>query len=266
MPAPVAELDRIAQQLRNSLPALIWSLVIVIFTFISSRLASGRMRTGLERGGFHVNVAILLSRALWIALWILGFLLVLYQFGIGVTPLAAAVGIAGLAASLSLQTVLQNLVAGVYLLAERPFHIGDVITINAPSGVNEEGRVEDIQLRTTHLRNRDDELVLVPNSAVFSGVITNRTAVGGFVRRVTVTFPRDSELEAATTKMLALLDQLPSVLGTPRPRLRVEQVGKDDWTACLSIWAKSSEDGSAVVWAIARAFPEATVNVAGTPT
>ncbi len=264
MPTPWSELDEIARHLRDSVPALIWSLVILALTYFCSRLASGRMRSGLQRGGFQVNVAILLSRALWITLWVLGFLLVLYQFGIGVTPLAAAVGILGLAASLSLQAVLQNLVAGVYLLAEQPFHIGDLITINAPSGVNEEGRVEDVQLRTTHLRNGDDELVLVPNSAVFAGVITNRTAVGGFVRHVTVTFPRDAELESVSSAMLAVLDGLPSVLRTPQPRLRVEQVGKDDWTACLSLWAQSSGDDSAILWAISRAFPDATVNSAST--
>ncbi|HLJ66672.1 MAG TPA: mechanosensitive ion channel domain-containing protein, partial [Chloroflexota bacterium] len=193
-------------------------------------------------------------------LWIVGFLLILNILGIGLTPLAAFVGVLGLAASLSLQSVLQNLVAGVYLLAERPFRIGDFIAVIGPGGANHEGRVEDIQMRTTHLRSRDDELILVPNSAIFSGVVTNRTAVGGFVQHVHVTFPRDKDPEEVRVTILHLLGSLPTVLPAPAPRLRVDRVADDKWTGALSIWASSHEAASDAVWAIAREFPEAAVD------
>jgi small conductance mechanosensitive channel len=257
--------EEILTQLRDLAPAAAWSAVVLAVTYVISRLLSGRVRAGLERTGFQVNVAILLSRTLWLTLWIVGVLLVLYQFGIGLTPLTAFVGIMGLAASLALQTVLQNLVAGVYLLAERPFAIGDFISVVGPLGVNHEGRVEDIQMRTTHLRSRDGELILVPNSGIFSGVITNRTATGGFVRHLTVTFPRDTDIDDARARILPILSDLPSILPSPEPRLWVDRVGKDDWTACLSLWAASPGAESTAVWAIAQIFPDAIVNDGGTP-
>lgn len=251
--------SQVGRRAADELPAVIWSLVIIVLTFVLSRFASGRMRGTLAGGGIDVNVAILLARTVWVAVWILGFLLVLYQFGIGLTPLAAVVGVLGLAASLSLQTVLQNLVAGVYLLAERPFQIGDFIAVVGPVGANHEGRVEDIQMRTTHLRNRDDELILVPNSAVFSGVVTNRTAIGGCVRHLSVTFPRAVDVESARATIVPLLQQLPAVLPAPTPLLRVDRVEADTWTGALSLWARSLDVDSEAIWAIGQAYPDACV-------
>src|SRR5947209_5530539 len=211
--------DNVGRRAVDLWPGVVWSVAILVATFAVSRLASMRLRSALARGGFQLNVAILLARVIWLAVWVVGFLLVLYQFGIGLTPLAALIGVLGLAASLSLQTVLQNLVAGVYLLAERPFQLGDFIAVVAPAGVDHEGCVEDIQMRTTHLRNRDNELILMPNSAIFSGVVTNRTAVGGYVRHLTVTFPRTTDIEAARARMVPLLQNLPTLLPAPAPRL-----------------------------------------------
>ncbi len=242
-----------------------FSVGVLLLTVFASRLARGRLRSTLERGGFQVNEAILLSRLLWIGVWIVAALLVLSVNGIALTPLAAFIGVVGLAASLSLQQVLQNLVAGVYLLAERPFDIGDIVSIVGPAGLNHEGRVEDIQMRTTHLRSRDDELILVPNSAVFAAVVTNRTAVGGYAMEVTVTWPRDVDPSSVRERVLPVLQEVPSVLSTPKPELRVDKAGKEDWGASLLFWTVTHQARSDAVWAIARAFPEATVNdAAGT--
>lgn len=256
MPSP----EQFVSSVRGVVPALIWAAAIIAITYAGSRIASGRLRGALVRGGFQANVAILLARGLWLTIWIIGFLLVLTQVGTGLTPLTAVVGVLGLAASLSLQQVLQNLVAGIYLLAERPFQLGDFIAVVGPAGVNHEGRVEDIQMRTTQLRNRDNELILVPNSAIFAGVVTNRTEVGGFVRHVTVTFPRQTDVESIKQQLLPLLRTLPSVLPSPQPVLRVDKVGVDTWTACLSIWASNREAESDTVWALSQTFPDARVN------
>jgi small-conductance mechanosensitive channel len=240
--------------------------IVLILTFFVSGFARLRFRSGLERSGLQLNVAVLLARLLWIGLWAFGVILVLYVFGVGLTPVAAFIGVVGLAASLALQQVLQNLVAGVYLLAERPFNIGDLIAVVGPAGANHEGTVEDIQMRTTHLRNRHGELILMPNSSVFSGVVTNRTAVGGYASHISITFPRTTQPDSVAPQLVSVLQDLPDVLTHPAPELRVDKVEKDDWAGSLMFWiSRNGADGGAV-WAIASAFPEATVdaNVAAT--
>jgi small-conductance mechanosensitive channel len=252
--------DTVGRRAEDLWPAIVWSAIIILVTYAVSRVASMRLRSALARSGFDLHVAILLARLIWLGVWVIGFLLVLYQFGIGLTPLAALIGVLGLAASLSLQTVLQNLVAGVYLLAEHPFQIGDFIAVVAPGGVNHEGRVEDIQVRTTHLRNRDNELILMPNSTVFSGVVTNRTAVGGCVRHLKVTFPRQVDVDSARGVIVPLLQGLPEVLPAPAPLLRVECVETETWTGALSIWGRTLDVDSDAIWAIGQAFPDASVS------
>jgi small conductance mechanosensitive channel len=239
---------------------LIVSIVVVAITFFGSRYLSHRVRRGLQRGGITLNVSILLARFLWIGFWIAAILLVLSVNGIALTPLAAFIGVVGLAASLSLQQVLQNLVAGIYLLAERPFNIGDTVSVIGPTGLNHEGRVEDIQMRTTHLRSRDDELILVPNASMFAGVVTNRTAVGGYAGEVTVTFPRDTNPKAMKEKVANLLDEIPCVLTRPSPQLHINQADKENWTGRVHFWTGSWDGKSDVISSLADAFPEAIVN------
>ena len=251
---PVLDIDK------NDLTKIVLSLAVVVVTVFVSHIARGRLRNTLERGGFQINVAILLARLLWIGVWTAALLLILSLNGIALTPLAAFIGVVGIAASLSLQQVLQNLVAGVYLLAERPFEIGDIICIVGANGLNHEGRVQDIQMRTTHLRSIDDELILVPNAAIFSGIVTNRTAVGGYVTELTVTWPRNVDPSSVRARVFPVLEQVPSVLSTPRPELRVDKAGKEDWVASILFWAGTHQAKSDAIWAIANAFPEASVN------
>ncbi|GAC1474281.1 MAG: hypothetical protein PVSMB7_29180 [Chloroflexota bacterium] len=250
----------VVEFLRSLLPGLVAAPTIVVLTYIAARWTSGRLHRGLDRRGLQINATLLLTRALWVGVWIVGFLLVLRSVGVGLTPLAAFIGVAGLAASLSLQAVLQNLVAGVYLLAERPFGIGDYIAVVGPAGTNHEGRVEDIQMRTTQLRSRDDELILIPNSSIFSGVVTNKTAVGGFAQHVTVTLPRVTDAFQARDAVMKLLEDMPEVLRHPAPRARVVKVEPESWTGLVSFWSDSAESGSQVAWAIAREYPAATVD------
>src|SRR5438105_11300183 len=105
-------------------------------------------------------------------------------------------------------------------------------------------------MRTTHLRNRQGELILMPNSAIFSGVVTNRTAVGGSVSHVTVSCPRSIEPESVRAKVVPLLQNLAGVLREPEPELQIEKVEADSWTAQLVFWVSRQTYGGAV-WSIA---------------
>jgi small conductance mechanosensitive channel len=236
------------------------ALGVLVLTYVVARILSHRMQRTLLRTGFHANVSILLSRALWIALWSVGIIWILYLFGVGLTPLAAFIGVVGLAASLSLQTLLQNLVAGVYLLAERPFRLGDTIAVVGPAGVNHVGTVEDVQMRTTHLRGLNDELILVPNASIFSGVVTNRTVVGGQAATISLTFPRDTDLDAARESIFSLLREDPAVLVQPKPEMRVETADRESWHVCLTFWSSREDAASQAVWSLGQSFPVATVS------
>ena len=77
-----------------------------------------------------------------------------------------------LAFSLAVQDILKNFFAGVYLLLERPFRVGDTIQIKDQKGV-----VETIGIRTTTLRTEDNVYVMIPNAVMFAEIVANRTYV-----------------------------------------------------------------------------------------
>ena len=82
-------------------------------------------------------------------------------------------GVFGLALSLAAQDILKSFFAGLYLLFERPFLIGDEVQVKEHIG-----RVESVGFRATTIRTEDNVLVVVPNAIVFAEVVSNRSRRG----------------------------------------------------------------------------------------
>lgn len=232
---------------------------IAIVTILVARIAAGWIRGQSSGRGLPANAAVLLGRTLQAGLWVVGLLAILTLFGVGLAPLAAFIGIIGLAASLSLQTVLQNLIAGIYLLAERPFHIGDTIVFAGDGGSYRQGVVENIEMRVTHIRDRANELVLVPNLYLFSHIITNTTAAGGHIAQATITVPTTDAPESVRQNLVSVLPEGSAI----EPQLTVTKVDADAWTGTLYYWVPSPADESATIWKISRQIPNATVETLG---
>lgn len=94
------------------------------------------------------------------------------SFGVNVTALIAALGIAGLAVTLAAQDTLSDAIAGFIILMDRPFRIGDRIEIE---DMDTWGDVMEIGTRTTKIRTRDNRMVIVPNSTISNNQVVNYT-------------------------------------------------------------------------------------------
>lgn len=146
-----------------------WSLVVVALALAIGRRLQAVVAHGLDHQ-VNRNLAVLSGRGVYIAFLALGAIVILGVWGPGLVFPAALLGALAVALSLSLQDVLKNLVAGVYLLLEHPFLIGDAITISTFTG-----EVEDIQIRYTALRTPEGQRVLVPNGLLFSSPVVNHS-------------------------------------------------------------------------------------------
>jgi len=100
---------------------------------------------------------------------IVGGLLVLEEFSIDITPLLAGASVVGLAIGLGAQTLVRDVIGGLFVLIEDQYHIGDTIQVAGVSGA-----VEYISLRVTHLRDADGTLHLVPNGEM--RIVSNATS------------------------------------------------------------------------------------------
>jgi small-conductance mechanosensitive channel len=123
-----------------------------------------------ERRGVDRSARLLGARLIYGALLVLGIVWVLQIIGLELTLVLGTLGIAGLAFSLAVQDILKSFFAGLYMLFERPFLIGDEIQIK-----EHVGRVEHIGFRATSVRTADNVVVVVPNSMLFVEAISNRS-------------------------------------------------------------------------------------------
>jgi small conductance mechanosensitive channel len=166
----------------------------------------------------------------------IGLIAVLQQLGVQATSVIAVLGAASLAIGLALQGTLSNVAAGVMLLLQRPYRVGDKVELNGRQGV-----VQAIDLFNTRLLDYDGLTLYLPNGKVFGDMIVNITRAGR--RRIELVFGVDYEddLDLAITTLLALAAADQRVLSTPKPWARVTALLDSSVSVTLRCWA-SPED------------------------
>lgn len=148
-----------------------------------------------------------LGRVLIIAI---GLTVLLSNFGINVTALTAALGIGGLAFSLAARDTVADAIAGVILLVDRPFRVGDRIEIQ---GVGTWGDVIDIGLRTTRIRTRDNRMIIVPNSIISHNQVINYSYPDPRYRIETnVDIPFGTDIETVRSLLIETISKVEGVL------------------------------------------------------
>jgi small-conductance mechanosensitive channel len=149
-------------------PPLIRAILLAIGTWIAARLVRSSFDLAARRADAHARL--LVGRIINIIVIGLGVSTILDTVGVPLTTFVTVLGVAGLGISLAMQDVLKSFVAGTFLLFERPFRIGDEISLKDQRGI-----VENIGIRTTRLRTENNVQVIIPNGVVFSEVVANRT-------------------------------------------------------------------------------------------
>jgi small-conductance mechanosensitive channel len=173
------------------------------------------------------NLATLGGRIVYASVLAIGGIIILAIWGTGLVLPVALLGALTVALSLALQDVLKNLVAGIYLLLEHPFVIGDHISLTPYSG-----EVKDIQIRYTSLIMEGGEIVLIPNSMLFSSAVINLSEAERIRSALTVTVPDTgaSGIDHAESGIRAALEAVHSVHRDPAPQVTVSRAtgGKVD--------------------------------------
>lgn len=151
-------------------PPLLRALLLVVGTWIAARLVRSSVEITARRAGADAHARLVAGRVVNILVVGLGVATILDTLGVPLTTFVTVLGVAGLGISLAMQDILKSFVAGTYLLFERPFRIGDEISVKDQRGV-----VENIGIRTTMLRNADNVQIIIPNAVVFAEMVANRT-------------------------------------------------------------------------------------------
>tara|TARA_Y100000385_G_scaffold142557_1_gene147852 strand:+ start:18 stop:854 length:837 start_codon:yes stop_codon:yes gene_type:complete len=160
----------------------------------------------------------------------------LNQLGIDTTSLIALLGAAGLAVGLALQNSLQNFAAGVMLIVFRPFKAGDFVELAGVAGV-----VENIGIFSSVLRTGDNRELIIPNGAIYGGIITNYSARS--TRRVDMVFGVDygDDLREAKALLRTIILADDRVLAEPEPVIAVSELADSSVNFIVRPWVKSAD-------------------------
>lgn len=187
----------------------------------------------LQHYGLNASIEQLLKNILSVLIWVLGLASVMAQFGFDIVSLVAGLGIVGLAVGFAAQSTLANFIAGITILLEQSFQVGDWINMN-----DQEGRVVLISLRTTHILTRDNITVIIPNSNMASSEVTNLTSKN-FIRfdiRVRIAF--EDDIDTARKEILQVLTDTDVVLSRPETSATVAEIGEYGVFFIVRFWVK----------------------------
>ena len=184
--------------LGNLLPALLVALAFWVVLRLSQRALRGAL--GRSRR-IDAGVQQLMLRAARVVVLSLAVVTVLDQVGVNVTAFVAGLGIVGIAIGFAAQDTVQNLIAGVTILLDRPFVVGDNIELHDTFG-----RVEEITLRTTRVRTLDNQMAILPNANVISDKVINHSMLRALRVLVPFGIAYKESPEAARRAVLALAE------------------------------------------------------------
>lgn len=180
----------------------------------------------------------LINRTVRFIILALGAVLALDLLGLNIAPLLAGAGVMGLALSLAAKDTLSNLIAGVLLIMDRPFKVGDRIELwSAPNETGTWGDVIEIGLRATKIRNPDNLVIVVPNSQIMVRDIINYTMSGQDIRlRIPFSVAYESDIDRAKVLLIEAAKKVEGVKLSPAPIVIVRGFGPSDVQIQLRVW------------------------------
>jgi len=202
------------------------------------------MQTRLNRRDTKLDDILfdLLTRFSGFIIYAIAITLAMDKLGINVMPFIAGAGIAGVAIGFAAKDTLSNIIAGVLLIIDRPFEVGDRIEVwSAPKGSATWGDVIDIGLRATRIRTTDNIVIIIPNNEIMLRDIINYTTNNTRIRvRVDIGVAYEVDLKKAKKLIVQVAESMPWAAKQPPPRVVVKNFGESSVDLQLRVWIEDA--------------------------
>ncbi len=185
----------------------------------------------LKSKSFDEPVSTLIVRIIKLLIVVFVGIMALGQMGVQITPLIAGIGVAGVGASLAMQGILGNLVAGLTIIFTKPFTIGEYIEV---LGVY--GQVIEIELFSTTLLHADNSRVIVPNRKIVGEILHNYGKIRQLDLSVAIAYRTD--LSLALSIVRKILQDNPVVLKEPAPVVGIASLNESSISLAVRPWVK----------------------------
>ncbi len=254
---------RVAHLTRNVLSTVAVVLWLVAALQVSSLTFKALGHRSAAKGLLQARTVPAYDMLVKVTLLALSIYVVFLVWDIDLTAWLASAGIAGIAVGFAAKDTLANLFAGLFIMADAPYKVGDYIVIEG--GLR--GKVTHIGMRSTRILTRDDVEITVPNSVIGNSQIINEDG-GPFVHqrvRVPVSVAYGSDIDRVREVLLACPRGMELVRAAPEPRVRFREFGESGLAFELLVWIDNAEMRGALLdelnSAVYKAFAGAGIEI-----
>ena len=225
-------LDLLGQSIK-ALPSLLSALVVLYLTQYAVQIVLKIAEQTGKRVIKSTSLQLLLLKISKIGVWTIGILLacVLAFPGFELGDIIATLGVSSVAIGFAFQDIFKNFLAGIILLIEEPFRIGDEIVIG-----DYQGKVENISIRTTKIRTYNGERVLLPNSTVFADAVKVVTAYTSRRTDLAVGVDYNTSLTETTDLLEKTIKSVAGVMKEPSPEIDLVNFGDSSIDFIVRYW------------------------------
>src|SRR4030088_3179497 len=207
------------------------ALIILVAFYVLARLVRRLTRKELQRVHADPQVALLVNRIVFLAPLFIGVIAAFSELFGSPALVFGGFGFLALALSLAFQDILKNFIAGLFMLLERPFRLGDEITVDNHTGI-----VENIEMRATTLRTNGGEQVLIPNALVYTGTIINRSRYPPRLSTRTAKVPEGVAVDGLVDRLREKLNSRTEVAKDPPPHVGMQPAIDGGLTLEVRYW------------------------------
>lgn len=232
-------LDSLSPGIVEMLDKLAMVVLIIVAAYSVSNLARAGLRwyqrDVAPRTGSMLDDQLVpfFGKLITATVYILAFLIILSTFGVQITALVASLGVAGIAVALAAQETLSNVFGAFAILTDHPYKIGDRLLI---PGIGQ-GDVVDVGLRSTRLKTRNDEIIVIPNQQMASMEIVNLSMPDSRLRiliKVGISYKSDIDRACAIMEEIARSNE--GVAKDPVPGAYVSGLGDYAVEITMLVW------------------------------
>ena len=188
------------------------------------------------KGKLDLSLRTFLKSALKTFLYLILFYLVIAWLGVNTSLFVALFAAAGLAIGMAISGVFQNIAGGVMVLVIKPFKCGDWIEVQGQAGT-----VIDIRLFSTILRTADNKTILIPNSNVFTSIVTNHTSARTRRLEWAVPLESDTDFDDVRKTLLELFASDKRINTAPTPEVVMSRLNPGSMELLVHCWVATAD-------------------------
>ena len=219
----IVELFNYPIRLGNEISFSVGSLIIILFVFILTRfLLKLSKRLLLYRMDEYTQYKFKSIFTFFnYFVYLIVILITFDNIGVNVTAIFAASAALLVGVGLALQTFIQDIISGIFIIADKAVHVGDIIDIDGQIG-----KVENITLRTTRAVTIDNKVLIIPNHKFLTSILYNWTENGIITREnITVNVAYGSNVNLVKQLLIECAAQHKEVLKKPTPSVLLKDFG-----------------------------------------